>query len=128
MNPSDIRIEECLKILGISMLGDWDVLVFLYRHRASLTSAEQIARLLGYPSKTVADALNRLESHKMLERSRSSQGARLYEFVFPEAHLAPESCFRWMLGFSETRPGRLQLIKHLRHGVGLNIQTKGTTK
>ena len=34
--------------VGISLLSEWDVLVFVYRHGASLTSAEQIARLIGY--------------------------------------------------------------------------------
>jgi hypothetical protein len=103
-----------LKDLGVSLLSDWDVLVFLYRHQASLTSAEQIARLLGYPSKTVGGALERLESQKLVKRSRPSQGVRFYQFVFPEAHLDPESCFRQLIKFADNRSGRLLLVKHLR--------------
>src|SRR6185437_3769021 len=50
---TEIPIKECLKSLGLSFLSEWDVLMFLYRHQFSLASAEQIGRLLGYPSKTV---------------------------------------------------------------------------
>jgi|SRR5438309_3863123 DNA-binding MarR family transcriptional regulator len=120
---TEIPIKECLKSLGVSLLSEWDVLMFLYRHQFSLASAEQIGRLLGYPSKTVGDALDRLESHRLVERSRSSQGVRLY--VLSEAHLASESCFRQLISLAGTRSGRLMLVKHLRRSVGLHIAAKG---
>jgi hypothetical protein len=124
----DILVQECLKSLEISLLGDWDVLVFLYRHRASLASAEQLARLLGYPSKAVGDALDRLESQRLIQRSRSSQGVRFYQFLFSEANLAPESCFRRLMSLAENRTGRLLLVNNLRQRVGLHIGAKGKTK
>jgi hypothetical protein len=114
-------IQECLRVVGIALLAEWDVLIFLYRHRASLASAEQIARLLGHPSKAVGLALERLESLKMVQRSRSSQGVRFYRFVSSEAQLAPDSCFRRLLSLAENRPGRLLLVKHLRPGSGLYV-------
>jgi DNA-binding MarR family transcriptional regulator len=63
--------------MGISLLSEWDVLAFVYRHGASLTTADQIARLIGYESAVVSDALDRLEREKLIERSRPSQGVRL---------------------------------------------------
>jgi DNA-binding MarR family transcriptional regulator len=114
--------------LGISSLADCDLLVFLYRHKASLASAEQLASLLGYPSRAVADALERLESQKLVERSRASRGVRLYQFVLSEAHLAPETCFRRLMSLAENRTGRLLLGKHLRRGAGLQIAAKGKSK
>ena len=46
----DFQIQECLTRLGIASPVEWDVLAFVYRHQASLTNADQIARMLGYPS------------------------------------------------------------------------------
>ena len=122
---SDILVQECLKSLGISLLGDWDVLIFLYRHRVVLASSEQIARLLGYPTKAVNDALDRLESRGLVKRSRSSEGVCLYQFVFSEEHLAPESCFGRLMSLVENRTGRLLLVKRLRQGVDFHIAAKG---
>jgi hypothetical protein len=110
----DALVQECLKNLGLSLLGDWDVLVFLYRHQASLASAEQIARLLGHSSKAVGAALERLESQKLIQRSRSSQGVRFYQFVFQKPNQAPECFFRQLMSFADSRSGRLLIVKHLR--------------
>jgi hypothetical protein len=122
---SDILVQECLKSLGISLLGDWDVLIFLHRHQVILASSEQIARLLGYPNEAVSDALDRLESQGLVQRSRASQGVRLYQFVFSEAHLAPESCFRRLMSLAENRSGRLLVAKRLRKGVEFHVAAKG---
>jgi DNA-binding MarR family transcriptional regulator len=65
--------------LGISLLTDWDLLAFVYRHGASLTSTDQIARLIGYESAVVGAALDRLERDKLIERS-----GPLGEYVFTE--------------------------------------------
>lgn len=112
-SASDVLVQECLASLGISLLADWDVLIFLYRHQFSLASAEQIARLLGYPSKVVGDALERLESQNLVQRSRSSRGVRSYQSAFSKAQLAPESCRRRLMSLSENRTGRLLIVKHL---------------
>jgi biotin operon repressor len=127
-NLPDILVQRCLQSLGVSLLSDWDVLVFLYRHQASLTSADQIARLLGYSSKAVGQALDRLESQKLVLRSRFSQGVRFYQFVSSEAHFVPEGCFRRLMRLAENRTGRLLLVKHLRPSVGLHIAAKGKAK
>ena len=127
-NSLDFLVQGCLESLGISLLSDWDVLVFLYRHHASLASAEQIARLLGYPSKAVGDALDTLESLRLVQRSRASQGVRLYQFVFSEVHLPPKSCFRQLISLTENRTGRLLLAKKLRQRVSSQLAVKGSTK
>lgn len=127
-NKAESNIQECLEMFGLSLLCDWDVLIFLYRHQFSLASAEQIGRLLGYPSNTVADALSKLESHGLVERSRSSQGVRFYQIIVSEQNLAPQSCFRQLMSLAGTRRGRLLVVKHLRKSVGLHIATKGRTK
>jgi hypothetical protein len=110
----DFQIQECLKGLGISSPADWDVLVFVYRHQASLANAEQIARLLGYPGNTVGDALDTLESLKLIRRSRASQGVRLYQYASSEADHPTHGCFRQLIALTENRAGRLQLVKKLR--------------
>ena len=124
----EIPVAEYLNSLGISLLVEWDVLIFLYRHQFSLASAEQIARLLGYPSSAVGDSLDTLESLHLVQRSRSSQGVRFYRFVFSEAHIAPESCFRQLISLAEDRTGRLLLVKNLRRRVGLHIAGKERAK
>jgi DNA-binding MarR family transcriptional regulator len=75
----DVQVEGWLKTLGIESLCQWDVLVFQYRHQSSLVSAEHIARFLGYGTAEVVAALDSLESSGLVERSRVSQGVRLYE-------------------------------------------------
>src|SRR6202049_25050 len=78
-NEPDIQVEGWLKTFGIESLCQWDVLDFQYRHQSSLISAEHIARFLGYATAEVVAALDSLESSGLAERSRVSQGARLYQ-------------------------------------------------
>jgi biotin operon repressor len=80
-NEPDGQVEGWLKTLGIDSLCQWDVLVFLYRHQSSLVSAEHIARFLGYGTAEVVAALDSLESSGLVERSRVSQGVRLYQLT-----------------------------------------------
>ena len=80
-NQPDIQVEGWLKTLGIESLCQWDVLVFLYRHQSSLVSAEHIPRLLDDATAKVAAALNSLEFSGLVERSRVSQGVRLYQLT-----------------------------------------------
>src|SRR5262249_61142072 len=87
MEPNDaaeVQVEAWLETLGIDSLTQWDMLVFLYRHRTTLIGAEFIARLLGYTTASVVAALDVLESLELVERSRAFQGARLYQFTLPD--------------------------------------------
>ena len=81
--PSDPEVAGWLHTLGVVSLCQWDVLVFLYRHQTTLLGAADLARLLGYASDPIVVALDVLESLGLVERSRVSQGARLYQFIVP---------------------------------------------
>jgi DNA-binding transcriptional regulator GbsR (MarR family) len=121
----DFQIQECLTRLGIASPVEWDVLAFVYRHQASLTNADQIARMLGYPSTVVADALDQMETFKLIRRSRASQGVRLYQFVASEADPQSHSCFQQLITLAENPAGRLVLIKKLRqHRTSLSLAKK----
>ena len=113
-NPLEVVVEDCLQRLGIALLSDWDVLVFLYRHPNSLASPEHIGRLVGYPGNVISDALNTLESRGFIKRSRALQGVRLYQLVDSEALRAPESCFRQMMALNQNRIRRLLRATRLR--------------
>jgi len=89
-NQPDLQVNGWLKILGIESICQWDVLVFLYRHQSSLVNAEHIARFLGYATAEVVAALDSLESSGLVERSRVSQGVRLYQLTALSPAPAPE--------------------------------------
>ena len=113
--PPDAVVEGSLKTLGIESLCQWDVLVFLCRHLASLVSAEHIARLLGYETGAVVAALDGLESLGLVDRSRVDQGVRLYQFAAPEDTGRGDTLGR-LLTLADSRDGRLLLTKKLRCG------------
>ena len=106
-NEPDVQVEGWLKTLGIASLCQWDVLVFLYRHQSSLVSAEHIARFLGYATTEVVAALDSLESSGLLERSRVSQGVRLYQLTTLASAPAPEG------GKSEVGRALERLMTHV---------------
>jgi DNA-binding MarR family transcriptional regulator len=112
---SDAEIDGLLKTLGITSLCQWDVLVFLYHHQTSLLGANLIAHLLGYASEPVVAALDALAFLGLVERSRVSQVARLYQFTVP---LDPERRDAWiaLLPMASHRAGRVRLAQHLRGG------------
>jgi DNA-binding transcriptional ArsR family regulator len=106
-------LQRCVHNVGISLLCDWDVFTFVYRHVTSLTTADQIARLVGYESGIVGGALDRLESHKLIERSRPSRGVRLYR-VLNSMDVEHQRCLLELVTLSESRVGRLELARQLR--------------
>lgn len=109
----ELQAQSCLEGLGISLLSECDVLVFVYRRSVSLANSDQIARLVGYESTVVRAVLDRLEHEELIERSRPSQGVRFYRI------LASMDAVRWrylqeLVTLSESRAGRLLLAKQLR--------------
>jgi DNA-binding transcriptional ArsR family regulator len=113
--PLDSQVEGWLDTLGIESRCQWDVLVFLYRHPISLLGAESLACLLGYPSGSVVAALDALEALRLVERSRVSQGVRLYRITAPagtERGGAAEGLF----ALANSRAARVVLSKKLRAG------------
>jgi DNA-binding MarR family transcriptional regulator len=106
-------LQSCVDSVGISLLCDWDVFAFVHHHVTSLTSADQIARLVGYESKLVRGALDRLERQKLIERSRPSRGVRLYR-ALASKDVEHQRCLQALVTLSESRLGRLELAKRLR--------------
>ena len=114
-NPPDAEVEGWLKTLGIASLCQWDVLVFLFRHQISLFGAEYLASLLGYASGPVVAALDVLESLRLVERSRVSQGVRLYRFTVPADSQRGDALER-LFALADSRAGRVVLSRKLRAG------------
>lgn len=112
---SDAEVKSWLKATGIESLCQWDVLIFLDRHRTTLVDAEHLARLLGYAPEPIVDALDSLEALGLVERSRLSRGARLYRFTRPFAPPDDEA-YRGLLALAGHRSGRIALSRHLRKG------------
>ena len=111
-NPPDVQIEGWLKTSGIESLCQRDVLVFLYRHQSSLVSAEHIARFLGYATAEVVATLDSLESSGLVERSRVSQGVRLYQLTAPTDPTRRDALERLMT-LADSRTVRLLLARRL---------------
>ena len=109
----ELDVQSCLEGMGISLLSEWDVLVFVYRHGASLTSVDEIARLIGYESTVVGGALDRLEREKLIERSRLSQEVRFYR-ILASMDAGHRRCLQKLVSLSESRAGRLLLAKRLQ--------------
>jgi DNA-binding MarR family transcriptional regulator len=109
----ELSVQNCLDGVGISLLCEWDVLLFVYRHGVSLTSANQIAGLIGYESEVVSDVLDRLEREKLIERSRPSQGVCFYRSL-ASTDAGHRRCIRHLITLSESRAGRLQLVERLK--------------
>jgi DNA-binding MarR family transcriptional regulator len=107
-----IKARADLEMLGISHLCEWDVLVFLYRHGATLTSEARIAGLLGHGKTAVANALDKLESIGLLQRTRGSRGIRICRFESPSD--SRNGCLLELMSLAEKRSGRLLLATILR--------------
>jgi DNA-binding MarR family transcriptional regulator len=120
--------RECLNSLGISLLIDWEMLIFLHHHARILSTTEQIARLLGWDSECIGNALDRLESRELIKSSRESRGgARFYEAAV-SMDAAVRNCFQQLLSLTRNRPGRLMLAKMLKPNAlellpGCDLQT-----
>jgi DNA-binding MarR family transcriptional regulator len=111
-NNLKLSVCDCLEVLGISLLSDWDVLAFVHCHGVSLTSSEQIARLLGYEESVVESALDRLEREMLIGRSRPSRGVRCYRLV-AVTECERKRSLEYLIDVSETRAGRLLLRRQL---------------
>jgi len=105
-NQPDLQVEGWLNTLGIESLCQWDVLVFLDRHQSSLVNAEHIARFLGYATAEVVAALDSAEASGLVERSRVSQGVRLYELIAP-ADATRRDALKRLLTFVDSHTRRL---------------------
>ena len=92
----DTQIEECLATWGISVLEEWDLMVFLHRHRNSLLTVEQISLLLGSGTPAVSQALRKLETTGLVRFSRSSAGVRFHRLVASVSE-SRQDCFELLV-------------------------------
>jgi len=112
---SEAQVQDWLRTLGITSLYQWDVVLFLYRHRESLLGAAHLARLLGYETELIVIAMEELEALRLVVRSRISQGARFYHFT-PPSQTHRITALDELLAFTSYRAGRLQLSRLLQRG------------
>jgi DNA-binding MarR family transcriptional regulator len=112
-NELDVQVEGWLKTLGIESLCQWDVLVFLDRHPSSLLSADHIALFLSYGNAEVVAALDSVESSGFVERSRVSQGVRLYQLTAP-ADATRRDALERLMTLADSHTVRLLLARRLR--------------
>jgi hypothetical protein len=112
-NPRELSVQSCLASMGISLLIDWNILVFVHRHGMTLASIDQMARLLVCKSASVSDALERLESRQLIESSRLSKGVCFYKVAVASDGVL-KSCFQHLLGVTSNRRGRLILADMLK--------------
>ena len=109
---SEISVRTWLENVGISSLSQWDVLAFIYRHGPCLTSAEQIACLIGYETTAVTAALDWLGHENVIERAGLCQ-VRLHRIAaFPDDERGRS--LQQLVTLSGNRNGRLLLRKLLR--------------
>jgi hypothetical protein len=110
---SEISVRAWLESAGISLLSQWDVLAFIYRHGPCLTSAEQVARLIGYETTAVTAALDWLERENVIQRAGFCQ-VQLHTIVaFPDDDRGRS--LRQLVSRSGSRAERLRLRKLLKH-------------
>ena len=112
-NQPDLQVEGWLKTLGIESLCQWDVLVFLDRHPSILVGTDDIVRFLGYATAEVVTALDSLDSSGLMERSRVSQGVRLYQLTAP-AELTRRDALERLTTLADSHSVRLLLARRLR--------------
>jgi len=109
----ELSVQNCLEGLGISHLSELDVLAFVYRHRITLASADEIAGLIGYEPVVVSSVLDRLECNHLIERSQASEGVRFHRILAP-ADSERKRCLQRFASLLEDRDGRLLLAKELK--------------
>lgn len=109
----DAMLLEHLHAIGLELTSEWDTLVFLYHHSTSLGAAAQIARFIGYDKTETGAALRKLEALGLIERSRVSQGIRIFRFSAP-SEPGRHSHLLALMAMGQDRAGRLRLLKHLQ--------------
>lgn len=105
--------RRCLRILGLSLLSEWDVLAFVAQHSVSLIHTKQVALLSGCDCRLVNDALESLERKQLIERLPASEGVYLCRLrIASEAE--PQCCLAQLMRLSQSRIGRLHIAKQFK--------------
>jgi hypothetical protein len=112
-NLQEDLVVKHLHTLGVEHMSEWDTLAFLHCHVASLGTAAQIARSIGYDHVEIGAALQRLEALNLIQRSRASQGVRMYQ-LSSATDPSPRSSLLALMSLALNRTGRVLLLKHLK--------------
>ena len=102
-------VERWLTMLGVQSLAEWDVLMFLYRHRFSLFRTDAIPPLAGYSSDVSSAALSSLERLGLVKRLRAPANEDIYTPKSPDEP-AREMALNHLMDLAEDRTVRLALI------------------
>ena len=96
---------------GLQRPCDFDLLMFLAKHPRTLMTSEQLARLLGYQLKEIAQSLDVLINARLLTRAQNlPRLARMYVFKTDGTNGGWLTTF---VEFASTREGRLALRRAL---------------
>ena len=109
----EVSIHSCLQDLGISLMPELDVFTFVSSRKATLTSTDRIASLIGYETAAVSAALDHLEHEKLIERSQPSRGVSFFR-ILPSTDAARQACLLQLISLAKTRAGRVLLAKQLK--------------
>ena len=109
----DKLIKECLGCLGISSIYEWDVLLFLHRHGATITHNGELAQFVGYESRAVSDALDKLRDRGLVASSRPNSRCELYQ-VSVNTRAEYNTSFQQLIRVAASREGRLILARQLK--------------
>jgi hypothetical protein len=109
---SETSLRTWLENTGILLLSQWDVLTFIHRHGPCLTSAEQVARFIGYETPAITAALDWLDHENVIQRTGLGQ-VRLHTMaVFADDDRGRS--LQQLIGRSGSRTERLLLRKLLK--------------
>jgi DNA-binding MarR family transcriptional regulator len=106
------QFKECLDTWGISLPEEWDLLVFLHRHRKSLLTVGQISSFLGYGEPAVSHALKKLETAGLVRHSHSSQEIR-FRHLAASVSVARQDSFELLLKLFDHPPARHFVVAEL---------------
>ena len=111
--PSLREIEHLLAdAVIVRNVCDLDLLIFLWRHPRTLLTSEQVAALVGYPMKQIAESLDLFIDSGLLERTQNAlHAARMYLLNLDGPHGNP---LKPLLDLGSTREGRRRIIEALR--------------
>jgi DNA-binding MarR family transcriptional regulator len=91
-----------------------DLLMFFYRHPRSLLTNEQLAILVGYDTKEIAQAIESFIEGGLLERTQNSMhAARLYVLLLEDPQ---NGGLKQLLALASTHQGRAEILQILVPG------------
>ncbi|HEY6346684.1 MAG TPA: hypothetical protein VIY49_34780 [Bryobacteraceae bacterium] len=91
-----------------------DLLVFFYRHPRSLLTNEQLAVLVGYDTKEIAQAIESFIEGGLLERTQNAMhAARLYVLLLEPPQ---NGGLKLLLALASTHQGRAEIFQALVPG------------